>query len=132
MASELPVESRRRPRDRKAQILATAAAAFGERGYHRVGVNDIAAELGISGPALYRHFPNKYALLKATALVSVRALLEAADGAGPGLSARLRALITVTIDNRVGGGIYRWEGRYLAPGDRAQLRADYAAVVARI
>lgn len=53
---------RRRPKDRKAQIAAVAAEAFSERGYHGVSIDEIAKTVGISGPALYRHFPNKYAL----------------------------------------------------------------------
>ena len=53
---------RTRPKNRKAQIAAAAAEAFSERGYHAVGIDEIAAKVGISGPALYRHFPTKYAL----------------------------------------------------------------------
>lgn len=118
--------ARKRPRDRKAQILAAAALAFSTRGYHSVGVNDIAAELGISGPALYRHFPNKYALFVAVAEASAQALLDAvhtADAAD--LESVLRALITVTIDNRAAGGIYRWEGRYLEHAERKRIRGIF-------
>ena len=42
---------------------AGGAELFCERGYHRVGIDEIAAVVGISGPAVYRHFPNKYAML---------------------------------------------------------------------
>jgi tetratricopeptide (TPR) repeat protein len=47
---------------RRAQLLEAAAVAFGRRGYAAVGLGDIAAAVGISAPALYRHFPGKYAL----------------------------------------------------------------------
>lgn len=122
VANDAGTSTRKRPRDRKAQILRAAAEAFSERGYHRVGVNDIAAELGISGPALYRHFPNKYALFAATAFAAVQSLLDSTADVGGDLSATLRALIGITIDHRFGGGIYRWEGRYLAPADRQRVR----------
>jgi AcrR family transcriptional regulator len=48
---------------RREQILSTAAAMFAERGFHGVSVADLGAACGISGPALYRHFPSKDAML---------------------------------------------------------------------
>ena len=47
--------------DRRQQIIDTAAELFAERGFHGVSVNDIGAACGISGPALYKHFPSKQA-----------------------------------------------------------------------
>ena len=55
---------------RREQILATAADLFAERGFHGVSVADLGAACGISGPALYRHFPSKDAML-AEMLVSI-------------------------------------------------------------
>ncbi|MBH0123217.1 helix-turn-helix transcriptional regulator, partial [Rhodococcus sp. CX] len=113
---------RRRPKNRKAQIATVAAEAFSERGYHGVSVDEIAAAVGISGPALYRHFPNKYALF----LHAVTALTEAlqaavaapdpdSDAAGLGpqdeLDRQLLATIRTSIDNRRTGGLYRWDRR---------------------
>jgi AcrR family transcriptional regulator len=51
---------------RRQQILDTAAELFASRGFHGVSVNDIGAACGISGPALYKHFPSKQALLAAS------------------------------------------------------------------
>jgi AcrR family transcriptional regulator len=48
---------------RKQQILDTAAVLFADRGYHGVSVHDIGAACGVSGPALYRHFASKDAIL---------------------------------------------------------------------
>lgn len=132
-----PSAPRKRPKNRKAQIALVAAEAFSERGYHAVGVDDIAATLGISGPALYRHFPNKYALFVQAALGTVGSLRAAADAAVADnadadaeqrLDAIVSALLTTTIDNRRTGGLYRWEGRYLQPDDRAAMRAGFAAL----
>ena len=72
---------RTRPKNRKAQIAAAAAEAFSERGYHAVGIDEIAAKVGISGPALYRHFPTKYALFVYTVNNLTQALLDASDPA---------------------------------------------------
>jgi AcrR family transcriptional regulator len=48
---------------RREQILREAARLFAERGFHGVGVDEIGAAVGISGPGLYRHFAGKDAML---------------------------------------------------------------------
>ncbi|MFD2419282.1 SACE_7040 family transcriptional regulator [Amycolatopsis pigmentata] len=48
---------------RREQILAAAADLFAHHGFHGVGIDDIGAAVGISGPALYRHFRSKDAML---------------------------------------------------------------------
>ena len=48
---------------RRAQILAVAAELFAKHGYHGVSIADLGAAVGVSGPALYRHFEGKEALL---------------------------------------------------------------------
>ncbi|QES48367.1 TetR family transcriptional regulator [Streptomyces venezuelae] len=48
---------------RREQILNEAARLFAERGFHGVGVDEIGAAVGISGPGLYRHFAGKDAML---------------------------------------------------------------------
>ncbi|MEV6069910.1 helix-turn-helix domain-containing protein [Nocardia sp. NPDC052001] len=124
---------RRRPKNRKAQIVGVAARAFAERGYHPVGVDEIAAEVGISGPALYRHFSNKYAMLVAAAEMGAQQLLDAAKAADnpkleaePRLTALIRGITEYTIEVRREGGLYRWERRYLERDDRARIRVIYA------
>lgn len=130
---------RTRPKNRKAHIAAAAAEAFSERGYHSVGIDEIAARVGISGPALYRHFPTKYALFVYTVNNLMQALLDASDpevhrddDPREQLNSTMQALVHTTIDNRRGGGLYRWEGRYLVDGDRANLRANMRTFTRRI
>jgi AcrR family transcriptional regulator len=53
----------RRKSDRRLQLLAAAERLFAERGYLSVRLEDIGAAAGVSGPAIYRHFPNKESLL---------------------------------------------------------------------
>ncbi|MHA6624072.1 SACE_7040 family transcriptional regulator [Pseudonocardia sichuanensis] len=48
---------------RREQILAVAAQLFARRGFHGVSIAELGAAVGVSGPALYRHFPGKEALL---------------------------------------------------------------------
>ncbi len=49
--------------DRRLQLLAAAERLFAERGFLAVRLDDIGAAAGVSGPAIYRHFPNKESLL---------------------------------------------------------------------
>lgn len=48
---------------RREQILSAAAQLFARRGFHGVSIADLGAACGISGPALYKHFAGKEALL---------------------------------------------------------------------
>lgn len=49
--------------DRRAEIMATAARLFAVSGFHGVSIDDLGSELGVSGPALYRYFAGKEAIL---------------------------------------------------------------------
>lgn len=48
---------------RREEILEIAAGLFAERGFHGVSVAELGAACGFSGPALYRHFRSKDAVL---------------------------------------------------------------------
>jgi AcrR family transcriptional regulator len=81
---------------RREQILATAAELFAARGFHGVSVADLGAACGISGPALYKHFPSKDAVLAAM-LVSISQELLSVGGervaAATDPAAAVRALV---------------------------------------
>ena len=53
----------RRPPLRREMIVAAAADLFHERGYRGTSIEDIGAAVGMTGPAIYRHFSSKEALL---------------------------------------------------------------------
>ena len=44
---------------RRAELLAAAARQMADRGFAAVRLEDIGAEVGVSGPAVYRHFASK-------------------------------------------------------------------------
>jgi AcrR family transcriptional regulator len=48
---------------RREQLLAQAARMFATRGFHGASVDDLGAACGVSGPAIYRHFASKEAML---------------------------------------------------------------------
>ncbi|MEU5903020.1 TetR/AcrR family transcriptional regulator [Micromonospora sp. NPDC047527] len=123
-----------RPRNRRQVIVEAAGQVFSERGYHAASMEEIAAVVGISGPALYRHFPNKYALFAECANVIVNKLVEVIDECPPEAALKdvLVALTRVTVSRRASGGLYRWEARYLERADRRLLRTKFAHVVERV
>ncbi len=49
--------------ERRRQLVRAASRLFAERGFRAVSMEDLAAEAGVSGPAVYRHFTSKEALL---------------------------------------------------------------------
>src|SRR4029078_11146199 len=66
--------------DRRSQLIAAAERLVAERGYPAVRLEDIGAAAGVSGPAIYRHFPNKEALLVELLVgISTRLLAGATD-----------------------------------------------------
>ncbi|MFI6933270.1 TetR/AcrR family transcriptional regulator [Streptomyces sp. NPDC050287] len=88
---------------RREQILKEAARLFAERGFHGVGVDEIGAAVGISGPGLYRHFTGKDAMLaellvgiSGQLLTGAKRRVQEADGV-PG-DAVLDSLIEGHID----------------------------------
>ncbi|MGA8850682.1 MAG: TetR/AcrR family transcriptional regulator [Aeromicrobium sp.] len=86
---------------RRIQILDTAAALFAERGFHGVSVHDIGAACGISGPAIYKHFAGKDAILtESLTSISERHVAEASERRSAHLDpgAALDALIAWHID----------------------------------
>ncbi|MEE9243094.1 MAG: TetR/AcrR family transcriptional regulator [Mycobacterium sp.] len=64
--SAVPRQASRRSKaksDRRSQLITAAERLMAEHGYLAVRLEDIGAAAGVSGPAIYRHFPNKEALL---------------------------------------------------------------------
>jgi len=140
--SEPVVGVRRRPKDRKAQIARASAEAFSEQGYHAVSMETIAAKVGVSAAALYRHYAGKYDLFRGAVLALSQQLVDctdlapdseedSADPAGT-LGRLLDALIDATLDNRDSGGLYRWQARYLRAEDQATLTGQLKQVNRRI
>jgi AcrR family transcriptional regulator len=61
--TDAPNRRSRRKSDRRVQLLSSAERLFADRGFLAVRLEDIGAAAGVSGPAIYRHFPNKESLL---------------------------------------------------------------------
>lgn len=100
--SQQPATTRTQAKaERRAALLASAAELFAQRGFNGVSIEDLGAAAGVSGPAVYRHFNGKQALLEAL-LVEVSEDLLAGGRAvlatEPDAVASLRALVAFHVD----------------------------------
>jgi len=128
MTSPLTARDRAKA-ERSDAILREAARLFSARGYNGVSLEDIGASVGVSGPAVYRHFAGKQALLGAV-LVKVSEDLvsggsRVADAAGSDAD-RMRSLVRFHVDFALGNAdVIRVQDRdvaHLAERDRAEVR----------
>ncbi len=74
---QMSLPSRKRGKDTFNVILTTAGHLLNEIGFDRLTTNLVCERAGLTPPALYRYFPNKYAILAELA----RQLMEAQDQA---------------------------------------------------
>ncbi|MCU1568117.1 MAG: TetR/AcrR family transcriptional regulator [Pseudarthrobacter sp.] len=90
---------------RRQALLSAAASLFAANGFNRVSLEDLGAAAGVSGPAVYRHFPGKQAVL-ADLLVTVSQ--ELLDGGrevvarNPDPASALRRLVEFQVDFALG------------------------------
>jgi len=91
--------------DRRSQLIAAAERLVAERGFLAVRLEDIGSAVGVSGPAIYRHFPNKEALLVELLVgISTRLLAGATDvvAGAPTPMGALDGLIDFHLDFALG------------------------------
>ncbi|HEX4057120.1 MAG TPA: TetR/AcrR family transcriptional regulator [Galbitalea sp.] len=97
-----PGTSRKRAKaERRSALLHAAADLFASRGFERVSLEDLGAAVGVSGPAVYRHFASKQAVLAALLIDVSRELVAGADQvvASHALDeTKLRELIAFHVD----------------------------------
>jgi AcrR family transcriptional regulator len=132
-----PTVRPQRPRDRKAQLAAVAAELFRARGFHGVGINDIAAAAGVTGPALYRHFADKQAILAYVVLSGIddmeAATADTLTDLDAPLPAQVKALLeglaAQAVERREIAALWRWEGRHLPKEDQREIRRRSSTVL---
>lgn len=94
---------------RRQQLLDIASQMFARRGFAGTGVDEIGQAAGITGPALYRHFANKQAILDALIIEEVQGLVNSMQGvAEPGADPNtwLDTLIKKRLDFAFGPNRY--------------------------
>ncbi|MCZ4301105.1 TetR/AcrR family transcriptional regulator [Microbacterium oxydans] len=125
-----PVTARDRAKaERSDAILHAAARLFAARGYSGVSLEDIGAAVGVSGPAVYRHFAGKQALLGAVLVKVSEDLIRGGQRVAeeaPTADERMRALIRFHVDFALGNAeVIQVQDRdlaYLSDSDRADVR----------
>jgi AcrR family transcriptional regulator len=123
--------ARRRPRDRRQQIVAASARLFAEQGYRQVGMAEVAAQVRIGASALYRHFRGKSDLLVAV-LDDALDSLEAATGGAPPPGELLAAIAEVTLTRRDYVALWDREASELPPDAAERLRARRDRLLGRV
>ncbi|TCP51915.1 TetR family transcriptional regulator [Tamaricihabitans halophyticus] len=115
---------------RREQILTAAAELFAQRGFHGVGIDDIGAAVGISGPALYRHFRSKDAMLGEMLTGISERLLDGGRGRASAanspeelLGELVRFQVDFALDNPALITVQERSLDNLADADRKQVRS---------
>lgn len=106
---------------RRAEIAEVAAEEFTRRGYHSTKVEHIADRLSVTPGALYRHVPGKYEMFRDAVATLVTALESASLAELSSLEDMVEAITRSTLQHRSRAALYRWQGRYLTPEDRAAV-----------
>ncbi|WP_326489614.1 TetR/AcrR family transcriptional regulator [Amycolatopsis acidiphila] len=119
--------------ERRAQLTEAAARRFERDGYPRVSLADVAADVGVTAPAVYRHFKNKQDLL-------VGAILDGLDlvertlarTAGDSLEDLVVAMADLMMDRRYLWALFQREARFLAPESQASIRRQFDRVIGKL
>jgi len=126
---------------RREAILTAAAQLFADRGYAAVGMDDIGAAAGVTGPAIYRHFGAKASVLTAVfdrvidAVAYDRVEVSAQPDSPAEEAARLRELIgkyaEAVCSRRRLMAVFVREVHHLPTDDRAMLDERQRVLVRR-
>lgn len=123
------MRTRLRSSARRKELISVAGNLFASRGYYAVTVDDIGEAVGLTGPALYRHFSSKEALLVAVfdqvieeLTTRLRELLSDAPDPATALQAVVRLHVEFAIEQRENVAVWRQEFQNLSEPDRWRLR----------
>jgi AcrR family transcriptional regulator len=107
---------------RRELLLEAAADLFAARGYHEVGIDDIGAAAGITGPGVYRHFSSKQALLESLCDRTMDRMLGLAQRSSD-LAVLVDLHVELVVRDRALIGVWVREQRALQDEVRRSLRA---------
>lgn len=83
------------------RYLAHAARLFAERGFHAVSIDALGAAVGVSGPALYRHFASKEDMLAQILIGTSERLLAGMEAIRAEVPGEPREVLARLIDFHV-------------------------------
>jgi AcrR family transcriptional regulator len=106
---------------RRELLLEAAAELFAARGFYAVGIDDIGAAAGISGPGVYRHFASKQDLLTVLCDRTMDRMLAQAEAA-QSLDELVDLQVTFAVEERALLSVWVRERRALSDDVRRSLR----------
>ncbi len=127
-------DRRRDPGTKREAVLRTAVRLFLKRGFWRTSLDDVAAQLHITKPALYHYFHNKEEIYLECYRWGISLIQENLDTLRaaplPGLEKVTRFIYTyaVVIAKDFGRCVVRQDDRELSPRARAEVRSYKRAV----
>jgi AcrR family transcriptional regulator len=123
-----------RPRNRAAIIVSAASELFRRHGYDAVTMGDIAAAVGVTPPALYRHFPSKLDILVAASRGGIARFVEVVDreSRSGGLERVVQRLAEEIESDEDVGALWGREIRRLDAATRTSMEQDVAHAAARV
>ncbi|WP_306919696.1 MULTISPECIES: TetR/AcrR family transcriptional regulator [unclassified Arthrobacter] len=124
-----PTQRGQAKENRRQALLSAAAALFAADGFNRVSLEDLGSAAGVSGPAVYRHFAGKQAVLGALLLSVSQELLDGgrrvvadSDGAAAALSGLVEFHVDFALSNPDVIRVQDQDFSNLAPDDQAEVR----------
>jgi AcrR family transcriptional regulator len=107
---------------RREQLLDAAADLFAVHGFHGVGMDEIGAAAGITGPGVYRHFSSKQSLLESLCDQTMDRMLALAESADD-LSALVEQHVRLVVEEQALIAVWVREHRSLEEQVGRSLRA---------
>ena len=132
MATNAPQQQRLPVAERRALIVEAAGRLFGERGYERTRLDDIAAAAGVTKPIVYRHFDSKrdlYLALLDRHRDDLPGFIDSMPAQGTA-EERLRAVLDTWLDY-VEARSYAWKMLFRDTGGGPEIAARRREVHAR-
>lgn len=123
--------------ERRVQLLNAAARLFAQKGFSNVSLEELGATAGVSGPAVYRHFKSKEAVLAELLIAGSKRTTEGGEAVVASAESdrgALRALVAFHSDIVVRDrDMFRIQDRdisRLSPSDALKVRTLQRAYVA--
>jgi AcrR family transcriptional regulator len=130
LAEDRPRRSWQPGRQRRVQLAEAAAQQFHRLGFHQVSMADVATAVGLTAPAIYRHYKSKEDLLAAAitrALDTVEEALARAEGtAAPEF---MLTMAGAAVARRELWILLQREMRHLGPEQRQPLDERFSQIV---
>jgi AcrR family transcriptional regulator len=130
LAEARPRRSWQPGRQRRAQLAGAAAQQFRRLGFHQVSMADVAAAVGLTGPAIYRHYKSKEDLLVAAITRALDTVEEAlAQAEGTTVPEFMLTVAGAAVARRELWILLQREVRHLGPEQRQPLDERFSRIV---